>query len=142
MVDKIVWLWNASPVNPLTVAVIGWVVWKLYSAVGAKIFFTLVTIAAGLAVFWDAERVQQILTWLCGAYVALNLLGFAGGGGGSMPSFAASPSIDPEPSQKKSDEPFIPEGAPYGFDPSIQPHGAHRYGYDRNLDPAYNNRLC
>jgi hypothetical protein len=117
-------------------------VWKLYSAVGPKVFLTLVAVVASAAIFWNAERVQQILTWLGAAYVALNLFGFVGGGSGTMLSYAPTPEADPQPIRRASGKPDIAEDLPYGFDPSVQPHGAHRYGYEPHLDPQNANKLC
>jgi hypothetical protein len=117
MIDAIVQLWNASPVNPLAVAIIGWV------------FLTLAAVVAGTAIFWNAERVQQILTWLGAAYVVLHLFGFIeGGSGGSM--FRYTPTPD--------DVPVKPHGAPVDYNPYIQQPGAHAFGYNPDQDPSRN----
>ncbi len=143
MIDAIIRLWNASPVNPAAVAVVGWVVWKLYSAVGPKFFLALGLVVGGAAIFWNGERVLQILTWLGAAYVALNLFGFVGGsGGGSMFSYSSGYSSDEEPVRKQSGKSSEPHDLPFGFDKSVQPFGAHQHGYEPHLDPQNTNKLC
>ncbi len=126
MIDAIIRLWNASPVNPAAVAVVGWVVWKLYSTVGPKVFLALGIVVGGAAIFWNGERVLQILTWLGAAYVVLMLFGVIDTGGGGS-TFRYTPTPD--------EGPRIPHGAPPGYNPYIQPPGAHPNGYNPDHDP-------
>lgn len=127
MVDVIANLWQASPVNPLTAAVVAYLIFKLYVGVGLR-WFTAIAVCVGLlAAFWSAERTLSLLQASAAIYIVARLFGLhILGGGGSVAT--AMPKVAPD------EGPRIPLGAPMHYNPNNQQPGTHWLQYKPEED--------
>ncbi|MBT0671486.1 hypothetical protein HT136_24245 [Novosphingobium profundi] len=125
MIDVIANLWRASPVNPITAAVVSYLIFKLYAGVGLR-WLTAIAICVGLlAAFWSAERTLSLLQAGAAIYIAARLFGLFGGGG----SVAM-----PLPEKAPDEGPRIPFGAPMDYNPNNQLPGTHWLQYNPEED--------